>query len=41
MLTLKNKIFRSKRLRKEVTSDDQVMCFGSDLETVKIIEKDV
>ena len=41
MLTLKNKICRSKRLRNEFISDDQVMCLGSDLESVEIIEKDV
>ena len=41
MLISKNKIFKSKRLRNEVSSDDQVMCFGSDLESVKRIEKDV
>ena len=41
MLILKNKIVRSKRLRNEVISDDQVMCLDSDLESVEIIEKDV
>ena len=41
MLIMKNKIFKSKRLRNEVISDDQVMCLGSDLESVEIIEKDV
>ena len=41
MLTSKNKIVRSKRLRNEVISDDQVMCLSSDLESVEIIEKDV
>ena len=41
MLISKNKIFRSKRLRNEVISDDQVMCFDSDHESVEIIEKDV
>ena len=41
MLTLKNKIFKNKRSRNEVILDDQVMCLGSDLESVEIIEKDV
>ena len=41
MLIIKNKIFKSKRLMNEVISDDQVMCLSSDLESVKIIEKDV
>ena len=41
MLISKNKIVRSKRLRNEVISDDQVMCLGSDLESVEIIKKDV
>ena len=41
MLIRKDKIFRSKRLRNEVISDDQVMCLGSDLKSVEIIEKDV
>ena len=41
MLIPKNKIFRSKRLRNEVISDDQVMYLSSDLESVKIIKKDV
>ena len=41
MLTSKNKIFKSKRLRNEIISDDQVVCFGSNLESVKIIKKDV
>ena len=41
LLIMKNKIFKSKRLMNEVNSDDHVMCLGSDLESVEIIEKDV
>ena len=41
ILILKNKIFKSKRLMNEVISDDQVMCLGSDIESVEIIKKDV
>ena len=41
MLIVKNKIFKSNRLMNEVISDDQVMCLGSDLASVEIIEKDV
>ena len=41
MLISKNKIVKSKILRNKVISDDQVMGLGSDLESVKIIEKDV
>ena len=41
MLIPKSKMFRSKRLRDEVISNDQVMCLSSDLESVEIIEKDV
>ena len=41
MLITKNKILRDKRLKDEVIYDDQVMCLGSELESVEIIEKDV
>ena len=39
MLISKNKIFRNKRSRNEVISDDQVMCLGSNLESAKILEE--
>ena len=41
MLIPKSKMFRSKRLRDEVISDDQIMCLSGNLESVKIVEKDV
>ena len=39
MLISKNKIFRSKRLRDKLISDDLVICLGSNLGSDKILEK--